>query len=99
MLLTGAFFSSNLLAADINCNGKVTVVMDYPNTCDGNTAFKTDGSKGKWVCPASDKGNALVLAAVMSGKIVSVYINSQNGALTCANLPNYVKAKYVIIYP
>lgn len=99
LVLFGAIFSSHLLAADINCSGKVTVVMDYPNTCAGNTAFKTAGSNGKWVCPASGKGNALVLAAVMSGKIVSVYIDSQNGALTCDNIPNYVKARYVIIYP
>lgn len=86
-------------ASDINCQGHVTWIIDYPHKCDGNTAFKVTGSHGKWLCPASDKGNALVLTALAAGKNVRVYIDSQNGALTCSSLPHYTKARYVILDP
>ena len=100
MLLLGALLpAANVFAADINCRGKVTWVMDYPEPCDGNTAFKTAGTAGQWVCPPSDKGNALVLAALAADKVLEVYIDSQNGAFNCNNLPSYVKARYIIINP
>jgi hypothetical protein len=95
-LLLPAGFAS---ASDINCRGKVTWVMDYPERCNGNTAFKTTGSNVKWICPPSDKGNALVLAALAADKEVEVYINSQNGVLDCNNMPDYSMARYVIINP
>ncbi len=93
-----ALFSANLLAADINCGGEVTVVMDYPQHCEGNMAFKTEGSAGRWICPASDKSNALILAAVMSNKRVGVYIDSKSGSYNCSSLPSYIKARYVLVY-
>uniref|UniRef100_UPI0040483230 hypothetical protein n=1 Tax=Rheinheimera sp. TaxID=1869214 RepID=UPI0040483230 len=100
LFLLGALITAaNVYAADINCSGKVSWVMDYPSQCDGNTAFKTTGSGDKWVCPPSDKGNALVLAALAADKRLEVYIDSQNGAFSCNNLPNYVKARYIIINP
>lgn len=73
--------------------------MDYPGQCDGNTAFKTNGAGGKWVCSQSDKGNALVLAALAADKALEVYIDDQNGAYNCASLPSYAKARYIIINP
>jgi hypothetical protein len=82
---------------DVNCNGTVTYVMNYEGQCDGNYSFQTSGSNGVWMCPASEKGNALVLAALASGKSVDVYINNQGGTITCATLPNYSKATYVVI--
>ncbi|WP_046007404.1 hypothetical protein [Pseudoalteromonas rubra] len=87
------------IAADINCKGKVTWVMDYPQQCSGNTAFKTSGSDGQWICPPSDNGNAIVLAALTADKSVEVYIDSKNGSISCSSLPNYVSAKYIIINP
>ena len=92
-------FATQGYAADINCRGTVTFVMDYPGRCEGNTAFKTSGSGGRWVCPPSDKGNALVLAALAADKALEVYIDDQNGAYNCASLPSYVKARYIIINP
>lgn len=92
-------FAVQANAADINCRGSVTFVMDYPGRCEGNTAFKTSGTSGKWVCPPSDKGNALVLAALAANKEVEVYIDNQDGAYNCASLPNYVRARYIIISP
>ncbi|WP_063356593.1 hypothetical protein [Pseudoalteromonas luteoviolacea] len=86
-------------AQDINCKGTVTWVMDYPSQCNGNTAFKTSGSNGKWICPPSDKGNAIALAALAAGKSLDVYIDSQNGAINCSALPHYVQARYIIINP
>lgn len=86
-------------AADINCKGKVTWVMDYPRQCNGNTAFKTSGSNGKWICPPSDKSNAIVLAALAADKSVEVYIDDKNGSISCSSLPHYVSARYVIINP
>ena len=79
--LTGLSFFSH--AKDINCKGTVIAVMDYPSQCNGGYAFITTGSNGKWVCPASDKGNAIVLAA---NKSVDVYINNNNDAITCQTL-------------
>lgn len=94
------FFTASMVnAADVNCEGTVVFVMDYPTYCNGNTAFMTSGTNGKWVCPPSDKGDAIVLAALAAGKVVQVYIDSQNGAFSCSNLPNYVTARYVIIKP
>ncbi|KZN61377.1 hypothetical protein [Pseudoalteromonas luteoviolacea] len=100
-LLIGALLSLSATAnaSDINCGGTVTFVMDYPSYCEGNTAFMTSGSNGKWICPPSDKGNALVLTAIASGKSVQVYINSQNNTLTCSSLSSYTKARYVVLKP
>ncbi|MGP9803212.1 hypothetical protein [Rheinheimera sp. NSM] len=84
-------------AADINCEGKVSRVMDYPPSCNGNTAFKTNDPNGRWICSPSDKGDALVLAALAADKIVDVYIDDQNGAFTCSTLVNYEKARYIMI--
>jgi hypothetical protein len=91
--------SSLVSAKDINCDGLVTWVMDYPERCDGNTAFKTSGSSGKWVCPPSKNGNAIVLAALASNKEIEVYIDNQNGSISCESLPHYVSARYIIINP
>lgn len=86
-------------ASDINCKGLVTWVMDYPERCNGNTAFKTSTSNGKWICPPSEKGNAIVLAALAAGKTLEVYIDSQSGSISCSSLPHYVGARYIIINP
>lgn len=95
LLFSGLTFFSH--AKDINCKGTVTAVMDYPAYCDGGYAFITTGSNGKWICPASDKGNAIVLAALAANKSVDVYINNNNDAITCQTLPSYVKSRYIII--
>lgn len=95
LLLSGLSFFSH--AKDINCKGTVTAVMDYPSQCDGGYAFITSGSNGKWICPASDKGNAIVLAALAANKSVDVYISNNNDAITCQTLPSYVKSRYIII--
>lgn len=84
-------------AEDINCWGSVLMVMDYPERCGGNTAFKTTRSHGKWICPPSDKGNVIVLSAFASGKRLEVYIDSKGGAFSCGSLNNYVESRYVII--
>ncbi|WP_336146667.1 hypothetical protein [Marinobacter salarius] len=84
-------------AEDVNCWGSVLMVMDYPERCGGNTAFKTTRSHGKWICPPSDKGNVIVLAALAAGKRLEVYIDSKNGAFGCGSLNHYVKARYVIV--
>lgn len=87
------------LASDINCSGKVLWAMDYPGHCNGNTAFKTTSSNGQWICSISTNGNAIVLTALTAAKKLEVYIDSINGTYTCATLPNYVQARYVIINP
>ncbi|HEY0924148.1 hypothetical protein [Rheinheimera pacifica] len=73
--------------------------MDYPQQCNGNTAFSTESSNHKWILPPSNKGEAFLLAALAADKIVDVYIDSQDNAFSCNNLPNYIKAKYIIINP
>ena len=87
-------------AGDINCQGAVRFTMDYPGKCNGNIVFMTEGangSNGKWICPPSEKGNPLVLAALASGKEVQPYIDDQGGSITCSNMPNYVQAKYLVL--
>jgi hypothetical protein len=94
-----ALFSTFTNATDINCKGSVTAVMNYEPKCNGNYSFQTTGSGGKWMCPATEKGNAIVLAALAAGKEVAVYIDNQNGTISCADLPSYTPARYLIIYP
>ena len=91
--------SSVVEAGDIHCDGTLTFVMDYPAHCDGEMAFISTGSNGKWICPPSNKGSAIVLAAITAGKTVQAYIDSQGDTLTCSTLPNYVKASYLILKP
>ena len=97
LILIISLFTGVTNASDINCQGKVTYVMDYPNQCNGNMSFKTTGSKGIWVCPPSDKGNSLLLTAFATGKEIGVYINDQGGTITCETLPQYVPARYILI--
>jgi hypothetical protein len=99
LIILIVFIPTMASAKDINCKGFVTWVMDYPGQCDGNTAFKTSGSNGKWICPPSEKGNAIILAALAADKKLEVYINSQDGAIDCDSLPHYVDARYIIINP
>lgn len=47
LALAYAILFASPVLADINCSGDVTVVMDYPTYCNGNTAFKTSTSNGK----------------------------------------------------
>ena len=85
-------------ASDIQCGGTVTIAMDSKE-CDGNYAFKTTGSQSNWICPKSDKGNAITLAALVSGKKLGVYIDDAGATLSCTNMPHYTSARYVVIYP
>ncbi|MBL4703804.1 MAG: hypothetical protein JKY54_04745 [Flavobacteriales bacterium] len=98
---------SNLsYATDINCRGLVNNVMDYPGKCDGNTPFMTykgsagsKGSGGKWICPPSDKGNAIALTAFAAKKEIGVYIYDQHNGetITCDTLPHYIQSRYIYI--
>lgn len=92
-------FPMAIYAADINCGGEVTIIMDYPAKCNQNMAFKTTGSSEKWICVPSENGNAIVLSALAAGKSLGTYIDNQNGSLTCSSLPHYTKARYIVIYP
>jgi len=94
MLLGLSFFAS---ATDINCRGTVPNVMDYPSQCDGNLSFTTSGSNGKWICPPSEKGNSILLTAFAASKEIGVYINDQDGTITCETMPHYTKARYVFL--
>lgn len=87
-------------AADIPCGpSTVSVVMDYPTSCSGKSVFKlSSGTNGAWICTPSEKGGALVLAALAAQKKVTVYIDNQNGAFTCSTLPAYVTPRYLILY-
>ncbi|EAQ64037.1 hypothetical protein MED121_20746 [Marinomonas sp. MED121] len=82
---------------DINCKGTVDNVMDYPGKCEnGNMAFRTSATNGKWVCPPSDKGNALILSSYAAQFEIGVYIDDQDGTVSCDTLTNYTKAKYIL---
>jgi hypothetical protein len=84
-------------AANFNCPGKVVAVMDYPSQCSGKMAFQTTGSNGQWICVPSETGQSIVLTAMTLGKSISVYIHNDTGSLTCANLPHYKEARYVLM--
>ena len=97
VILVISILPAFVFAADINCRGTVENVMDYPNQCNGNYSFKTSGSNGKWICPPSEKGNAILLTAFAAKKEVGVYIYDQEGTLTCENMPHYVPARYIFL--
>jgi hypothetical protein len=62
----------------LDCIGQVKEVLDWPEQCDGKVAFLLDNSNGKYICTISDKGEAMVLAAVVSGKHVGVRLTSND---------------------
>ncbi|MCH2042054.1 MAG: hypothetical protein MK185_15600 [Saccharospirillaceae bacterium] len=94
-----SLFSMFTLAGNTPCSGTVTTVLDYPKKCDGNTAFKITGTNGKWICPASEKGNAIVLSALVAQKKLHVYINNRDSSIDCTTFPDYYPASYILIFP
>lgn len=85
-------------AADIACGGHITLTMaDHP-ACSGNLAFKTEGAGDVWMCTKSSGAGALLLAAMLSDKLVGVWIEGGDVA-GCTSLPMYRQISYVIIYP
>lgn len=87
-------------AGDIACSGKITLVMaDHPSCIDGNgkkqLAFRLAGSS-LWICNNSDAASSLVLAAKLSEKTVTVYMDDAGGA-TCQSHAQYIKPSYTIV--
>lgn len=94
------FLVPAVYAAEINCYGKVGMLMaDHPSCVDGagkrQLAFKLEGTS-PWLCNGSDAASSLVLSAKMADKNLSVYISDADGA-TCGAHANYLKPKYTII--
>lgn len=101
-LFAGLMSTARVEAADANCGGTVSWAMaDYPQ-CNGNLAFKTSGSGGsggRWMCVRSKEGSSMVLAALVAGKLLEVYIEASDVGGNCLALPNYRNVSYVIINP
>ena len=78
------------------CSGTVIRVMDHSQQCEGKMAYMIDNSNGKWFCAPSDNGSSIVLAALMSGKIVaSVFDSSVSNEACNAISTHYIKPIYL----
>ncbi|NQZ23646.1 MAG: hypothetical protein HRT53_16545 [Colwellia sp.] len=58
--------------------------------------FTIDTAPGLWKCSNSDTASSLLLAAKFEDKILSVYINDENGA-TCNSHPQQIQPSYIFI--
>ena len=89
-------------AADINCGGRVSLVMaDHPS-CNGHVAFKTEGTGGNvgiWMCTKSKEASAMVMAALLADKALSAYIEAADAGNVCTQLTHYRQVSYVILHP
>ena len=85
-----------VFAGDINCGGKITIVMGGHSSCDGYVAFRTDDSSGKWICSKSKDNDAVILAGFMADK--TTYTAASVASNSCADLSDYHAAEYVILY-
>ena len=89
-------------AADINCGGRVSLIMaDHPS-CNGNLAFKTEGSGGGtgiWMCTKSKEATSVVMAAMLADKVVSAYIEAGDVGHVCTQLTHYRQISYVVLNP
>ncbi len=82
VLITLSLFPISAVALD--CDGYITEVYSWPSRCDGFYAYKLDNSNGRWICSASDKGDALVLLAYSTNTQIRTRIAA--GGDACANL-------------
>lgn len=101
-------YGTSSFAGEIACIGKITVVMDKLSACGGPTAFQLTNTNGAWICPPTDKGTAIVLAAFIAGNEVTASIDNNGGAFWCSAsqaakygvvdaLPNYIVANNIQI--
>jgi len=90
--------SMSNFAFSLDCKGKVKVILDWPQQCNGNLAFILDeNSNGKYICTASGKSESMVLAALMAGKKISVRLNVSGE--TCNTLSShYLTPTYLHVF-
>ncbi len=79
------------------CSGKVLRVLDWPDMCDGQLAYKLDSTNDKWVCALSNVGSSMVLAAYATNKTV-IARTDDTQATSCTSLNQYHKPKYMYIH-
>ena len=97
-LILGVFIlvSSNKALAD-ECAGKVQRVLDWPEKCNGQIAFKVESTNGKWVCALSSVSSSMVLAAYASGKTIVARTDDEKAA-GCSSLSHYHKPLYIYMH-
>ncbi len=83
-------------ATGSQCAGNVIRVMDHSQQCNGKFAYLIDNSNGKWFCTPSNNGGSIVLAALMSGKIVSSVFDDSVSNQACNSLSShYISPVYL----
>lgn len=92
--------STSSFAGDISCSGKVTLLMADHTSCSDSEgkkqlAFRLAGSP-LWKCNGSNTASSLVLAAKISNKSITVYLNDTGGT-TCQSHAQYIKPRYTFI--
>ena len=93
-----SFITSNLFASGSQCTGTVIRVMDHTQQCNGEMAYLTNNSNGKWFCAPTHNGSSIVLAALLSGKKVSSVFDSSTSSTSCDSISvHYIKPVYLHI--
>jgi len=92
--------TSSAHAGEFACSRQVTLLMaDHPSCTDNSgkkqLAFRLAGSS-QWKCNNSDTASSLVLAAKMSNKAITVYLNDAGGA-TSQSHAQYIRPGYTFI--
>ena len=62
IIMLALAYGTNSVAGEINCTGRVIVVMDKLSSCGGASAFQLENTNGAWICPPTDNGTSIVLA-------------------------------------
>jgi uncharacterized protein (AIM24 family) len=90
------FFSISMNSiAEVDCYGKVTLVMGGHVNCGDHLAFMTDTSAGKWMCSNSKTADAVLLSAQARGKIVHPEMKDEYMVnKDCSTLAHYKKIHY-----
>jgi hypothetical protein len=97
IVITILLLASQFSLAATSCAGKVTDILDWPEKCNGNIAFKTDTTGAKWICTLSDKSASMILAAAMGEKMVSSRVGLQTEG-DCTSINQYTTPEYIGLY-
>ena len=97
LFLLMALLPTQAFATDIRCSGKVNYVMDSPAHCNSNFAFQLAGTSGHWMCAPSANSNSILLSAHATKAVLDVYIDDDNGNITCSSLTNYNPVRYILL--
>lgn len=85
--------SFNALAVP-SCPGRVAQILEWPNKCNGNLAFKLDSTHGSWLCTLSKRSESMVLTAYASEATIVPRLNDD---IPCSSIDDYHIPMYIVL--